>query len=186
MRPAAALCAAGALCAAVVAAVVGVMPAAAYAGDGVVSSFPVDGTALDSAPAEVRLTFGAAPDAAESHLAVYDSTEARLNSGPLRGSGKDGLRQAVRPAARGDVVVAYHVVLSDGTELAGQVRFSVGTGLAPARADNPVVARANAAVAGHRHGVDPIGATVLVVDGIVLAGAVILLFLRPARRPKLD
>jgi methionine-rich copper-binding protein CopC len=175
-----------ALSAAVIVAAVGLTPAAAYAGDGVVSSSPVDGTAIGSAPAEVRLTFDAPPDATDSHLAVYDSTEARLDSGPLRVSGRDELTQAVHPAARGDVVVAYHVVLSDGTELTGRVRFSVGTGLAPARDDNPAVAKANAAVAGHQHGVDPIGGTVLVIDGVVLAGAVVMLFLRPARRPKLD
>jgi len=166
-------------------ALVAATPSAARAADGLMSAEPADGSAL-SAPGEVRLTFTAAPDPAASHMAVYDSTRSRLNSGPLAVSGRDGLRQPVQAATRGDVVVAYHVTLVNGDELTGQVRFSVGTGVTPAQSGGSAANAATAAVAGHRHDVDPVSASALALGSIVLIGAVVLLVRPPVRRPELD
>ena len=78
--------------------------------------------------------------------------------------------------------MAYHVVFDDGTDAAGVLRFSVGTGTPPPALDAAARRADVAAVATHQHDVDPVGASLLVVDVAVLLGAVILLFRRPAPR----
>jgi copper resistance protein C len=161
---------------------VAAFPAPARAGGGLVSASPPDGTALTMAPAAVELTFTAPPDLAASHVGVWDAARTPLATGEPGRSGPDGLRQPLTAKASGVVTVAYHVVFVDGTDVVGVLRFSVGTGTPPPPLD-PAARRADvAAVTTHQHDVDPVGASLLVVDAVVLLGAVILLFRRPAPR----
>ena len=72
----------------------------------------------------------------------------------------------------GDYTVAFHVVFRDGSETTGARSFSVGTGVAPRPA-------AVDAALGHQHDIDPLSAVLLTVDLAVVAGAGLLLLLRP-------
>ena len=67
--------------------------------------------------------------------------------------------------APGDYAVTYHVVLDDGSNVVGGLRFSSGTGIPPALAGAPAGLGAEA---GHAHGIDPLGATLLVADLVVV------------------
>jgi hypothetical protein len=62
----------------------------------------------------------------------------------------------------------------DGAELAGALHFVVGS-TGPATNDAGVGSA-------HRHGVDPLGAALLVLDGVVALAAVVLLMRRPRTR----
>ena len=161
---------------------VAAFPAPARAGGGLVSTNPPDGAALAVAPSAVELTFTAPPDSTASHVGVWDAARTALATGEPSRSGSAGLRQTFTVKASGVVTVAYHVVLDDGTDVVGVLRFSVGTGAPPPVLD-PAARRADvAAVTVHQHDVDPVGASLLVVDVAVLLGAVLLLFRRPAPR----
>lgn len=137
----------------------------------VTSSSPADGAALTGPPTEVELTLSGSPDPAQSHVSVRDRAGSAVNTGQLGRVGGDRLRQPVAISSAGDFTVAYHVVLTDGQEVIGSMRFSVGTGQAPVGAA--------AADAPHAHGIDPVSAVVLVIDGAVLLGVLVMLFLRP-------
>jgi methionine-rich copper-binding protein CopC len=169
------------------AAVVVATPAPGRADDGaLVSAVPADGAAVADAPSAVRLTFNRAPDVARSHVGVADDTSALLGTGGLTLDGRS-LRQPVRSAARGTVVVAYHVEFADGTEVTGSIRFSVGTGVPPAPAAGEAQRAAeSAADAGHGHGIDTLSAVLLVVDLGVLLVVLALLMLRPRRHVEDD
>jgi methionine-rich copper-binding protein CopC len=147
--------------------------AAGCARDGTsTTASPADGAALAVAPRAVDLTFDRRPDPAQSHVTVVGSPSAPLDAGELTAAGPGTLRQPVKAAGKGTVVVGYHVVFDDGTEESGTVRFSVGTGEGPTTSAAPA----------HQHGVDPFGAALLVVDLAVLLGVVATLKLRPRRR----
>jgi methionine-rich copper-binding protein CopC len=145
----------------------------ANAGARVASISPGDGAVLAVAPAEVALALSGSPDVARSHVTVRDATGAVVNSGALTRVGYDRLRQPTASAAPGDFTVGYHVTFADGREVTGVVHFSVGTGRAPAGAGE----------APHEHGVDPFGAALLLLDGVVLLAAIVVLRLkaRPTR-----
>lgn len=170
---------------AVVALVVAVLsPATAAegaAGAAVTASDPVAQAVLTTAPREVTLTFSVTPDADRSHLAVVDERGRRVSSPDEPDRQGTSLTQAVTIDGSGTFTIVYHVSFTDGTELDGWRRFSVGTGRPPpppSRAER----EANAdLVTGHRHGVDPVSAVLLVVNALVVAGVVVLLRLtRPA------
>ncbi|WP_460846752.1 copper resistance protein CopC [Phytohabitans suffuscus] len=138
---------------------------------------PADGAALAAGPRSVDLTFDRRPDLAQSHIGVRDSASVSLDRGELTASGPRTVRQPIEAVGVGTVVVGYHVVFDDGSQTSGSVRFSVGTGTAPAAADG---AQLDASIHGG-HGVDPLGATLLVVDLAVLIGVLVMLKLRPRR-----
>jgi methionine-rich copper-binding protein CopC len=140
------------------------------------SATPGDGEVLARPPAEVELAFTAPFDPDLSHVDVQDTAGTNLNAGRLRQVAPDRLTQPVRATAAGDMTVAYHMVFADGGQLAGTLRFSAGAG---ARAGAAGGARAEPA---HEHGVDPLSAALLVIDGVVALGAVVLLLLRPSPR----
>jgi hypothetical protein len=94
------------------------------------------------------------------------------------------------------------VVFTDGQELTGTLRCSVGTRAAagPGAARRPLTvdaatdadaaakaeAAGNAEAAGgsaHQHGVDPVSAALLAVDGVVALAVVVLLLRRPRPQP---
>ncbi|MET8092231.1 copper resistance CopC family protein [Micromonospora sp. NPDC005220] len=151
---------------------------AARADSGVVSSVPANGAVLTSAPAVVELVFTGRPVAVASHVAVRDVAGRSLSVGELRPSGDRALVQTVRGAERGDVSVTYHVVLADAGERTGTLWFSVGTGVRPARLSEQ---GGGAAAPPHEHGIDPLSAVLLLVNAVVLFGAIAMLVLRPRR-----
>lgn len=171
-----------ALLAAAVAAVVGLCPAAAWARGTAVVSDPPDNAALSTAPASVTLTGQSAPDPAASHVSLWDATGRPLDTGaPLTAHGNSLSRRVTIPGS-GDYTVTYHLVFADGSDAVGAVHFSVGTGTPPS-APSPAAEAAEAAAGAHQHtGVDPLGGSLLIVDVVVLAGALLLLATRPRTR----
>ncbi|WP_213451358.1 copper resistance CopC family protein [Rhizomonospora bruguierae] len=153
-------------------------PGAGYAAERLTAARPADGAALATAPTEVVLTFSRAPDRQLSHISVRDSAGQEVGSGEPARSGADGLRVEVSIRSPGDYTVAYHVVLDNGSDVTGALRFSSGTGIPPAPMGKAESARVTAG--GHAHGVDPIGATLLLVDlAVVVFVGVLLLRRRP-------
>jgi methionine-rich copper-binding protein CopC len=168
------------------------------------STDPADGAALVRAPSGVELSFTAAPDPDLSHVSVRDGSGTALDAGRLRLVQPERLRQPIHgtaapPDGPVDVTVSYHVIFTDGRELAGTLRFSVGTRSAAspgaAREPSTVDATTDAATADaagkaevaagsvHQHGVDPVSAALLAIDGIVALAVVVLLLRRPPPRP---
>ncbi|AVT32362.1 hypothetical protein C6361_26145 [Plantactinospora sp. BC1] len=147
-------------------------PAAAGVPGTLVASDPPDQAVLTAGPPGVRLTFSGPPVEAGSHVSVLDGDGSTLTTGPLVVRPGRAVWQPIAVDAPGDVVVAYHVELSSGGAASGILRFSVGTGELPA----PL--RAAIPTGDHGHGVDPISAFLLVVDGLVALGVLALLWLR--------
>ncbi|GAA2704357.1 copper resistance CopC family protein [Micromonospora olivasterospora] len=146
-----------------------------------VSATPADGALLATAPGTVGLEFSRPVDPGQAHLSVAPAGGGRVLSGPPRA---DGARvTAPLPGApAGAYLVAYHVVLADGTSLTGSHRFTVSPagGADPA----PRAAPPDAGSAGHEHGVvDP--ATVVVVALDALAVAVVVPLARRRSRERL-
>lgn len=143
-------------------------------------SEPADGAVLPAAPASVELDFTAAPDPVLSHISVRDDHGREVNTGePVRDSGHS-LRQSISAKGAGDYSVAFHVQFADGSELTGARFFSAGTGVPPRAGE---AERAAAAAATHQHGVDPAGATLLVIDLVVGLVVAVLLMRRPRNAP---
>ncbi|MGK5671641.1 copper resistance CopC family protein [Micromonospora sp. URMC 106] len=141
----------------------------------VVSVHPADGAVLADAPSAVRIRVDGRPDVSRSHISAYDADRSLLNRGALTAAGPDGLTQAIAVTAAGEVAVAYHVVTADGRDTSGVARFTVGAaGGAPAPPPEP-------AAPAHAHGVDPVGAALLAVDGLVLLAVLVLLARRRSR-----
>jgi methionine-rich copper-binding protein CopC len=175
---------------------------------GLTSTDPADGATLVQAPSGVELSFTAAPDPDLSHVSVRDGSGTALNAGRLRLVQPERLRQPIHGTAAPsdgsvDVTVSYHVVFTDGRELAGTLRCTVGSRAAagpgaargpstvdPATDADAAAAKAEAAgnaevAAGsaHQHGVDPVSAALLAVDGVVALAVVVLLLRRPPPQP---
>lgn len=149
-----------------------------------VSANPPDGAILATPPATVVLRFSAALDLASSHLTILTAAGASTVDGAAGQPDPETIAQPVRIAASGELTVAYHVILVDGTSVTVAYRFSVGTGASPATLDAAARQAATSSVAQHGHQIDPIGATMLVIDGVVLVVVILLLRLRPHdRRP---
>ncbi|MFD6754543.1 copper resistance protein CopC [Micromonospora gifhornensis] len=145
----------------------------------VLSVDPGDGAALAAAPDAVTLRLSTGADSVLSHVTVRDNAGNAVNDGRVRTDGKTGLRQPVRLTGPGDYSVAYHITFSNGQDATGILRFSVGTGVPPqgiVDVPDPILDDAD-----HAHGIDPLGATLLVIDGLVLVVVLALLLRRPAR-----
>jgi methionine-rich copper-binding protein CopC len=141
----------------------------------VASMTPADGTVLTQAPAEVDLSFSAEVNSDLSHVDVRDESGAAVVAGRPRLVRPNVLRQPVRVTAAGEVTVVYHVTLVDGTELIDSLHFSVGASGAPSSVGD-------AAGAPHAHGVDPLSAALLALDGLVALAVIVLLARRPRPR----
>jgi len=142
----------------------------------VAASTPADGATLATAPSEVELTFTA--PVRECHVSARDAAGTMVSLGEPRFDGGNLVRQPVLITAPGEVTVFYHARFEDGGELAGTMRFGVGTAAGTAGGTGPSPPDLDA----HRHDVDPLSAVLLVLDGAVAAGAVVLLVLRRPRR----
>ncbi|MGC5031223.1 copper resistance CopC family protein [Micromonospora sp. DT229] len=140
---------------------------------------PGDGAALSSAPEAVTLRLSIGADAVLSHVTVRDRAGNPVNDGRVRTDGKTGLRQPIQLTGTGDYSIAYHITFTNGQDATGILRFSVGTGVPPqglTEVPDPILDEAD-----HAHGIDPVGATLLVLDGLVLLVVLALLLRRPAR-----
>ncbi|MCW3818935.1 copper resistance protein CopC [Micromonospora sp. DR5-3] len=138
-------------------------------------SNPADGAALAAAPRQVTLTFTREPVAEASQVSVLsgDGRPVSESAQPVRAG--LSLTQPVGIARAGDFTIVYSVKFADGGHEQGTRRFRVLTDPAPGGTD---------AHAGHTaHDVDPVSATLLVVDGLVVLVVVFLLILR---RPGAD
>jgi methionine-rich copper-binding protein CopC len=136
------------------------------------TSNPTDGAALAAAPAQVTLTFGREPVAGESHVTVLagDGRPVAEPARPVRAG--LSLSQPVGIDQAGDYTIVYRVVFAGGGQEQGTRRFSVTT----ADTATGTVTDPHAAHTGH--GVDPVGATLLVIDGLVVLVVVFLLMIR--------
>ncbi|UQU67741.1 copper resistance protein CopC [Couchioplanes caeruleus] len=153
------------LAAGAAAALLALLPSPARAGGpSVVGTDPPDGAALAAAPARVRVIGSAAPDPARSHLTVRDPRGRTVGPDTTPEAAGYELSRPVRLTGTGVFTMVFHVAFTDGRDAAGEIRFSVGTGVAP-----PAVRRAAAAAAGHDHGPDPLSAGLLLLDGAVVA-----------------
>jgi len=149
-----------------------ILPHWAYAAGRLVSSVPTPDAVLAAAPSAVELSFSGPVNAGLSHVSVFDSAGVQLNAAGVVNSDAATLRQEIARPRNGVVTVAYHAVLRDGSQAKGVIRFSVGTGEPPAPGAPAL------GLPSHDHGVDPVGASLLVVDAVVLVGAVLLLMMR--------
>jgi methionine-rich copper-binding protein CopC len=140
----------------------------------IASTAPADGAVVAEAPREVDLSFTGAVNPDLSHVDVRDASGAAVTTGRPRLVRPEVLRQPVDIAAAGGVTVTYHVTLVDGGQLVGTVRFTVGPAGAAATPGPPPPGSP------HPHGIDPVGATLLALDGLVALVVVVLL----ARRPR--
>ena len=147
-----------------------------------VASSPAAGAELSALPGGVELTWSAPADVRLSHVVVQDSDGREVPAGELRAGPDNVLHLPITEDTGGLFTLGYHVVGTDGAEAAGSLRFSVDAGPVPA---GPVPAGPAPAVDTHRHGgVDPASAVLLLINFAVVAGAVIMLLLRPRpRRP---
>lgn len=138
-------------------------PASAHAV--LVSSSPVDGARVDTAPTSVTLTFDEAVQPVRSDEVVLSTTGERVNTGELHQS-SDGrtLVLALRPGLpHGTYTAVWRVVSADTHVLSGSITFGVGVdpSAAPAAADEQ-----------HTGALD---VTADVAQGLVYAGMILLL-----------
>ncbi|MFI5845728.1 copper resistance protein CopC [Catenuloplanes sp. NPDC051500] len=150
-------------------------PPPAHADDrAVVATTPADGAALAAPPATLVLRTGGWPDPDLSHVTVQSDAGTTVDAGDMRVDSPRSLLLPIRLSGPGTFTAVYHVELRDGREGSGVVRFSVGTGIAPPTPSVPA-----GATGGHEHGIDGLSAVLLTVDLLVLAGALLMLVLRP-------
>ncbi|GIJ28441.1 hypothetical protein Vqi01_36030 [Micromonospora qiuiae] len=138
---------------------------------------PADGAVLPDQPTTVRIRVAGEPDPGRSHIVVYDADGIRLNVGSVVLDADDGLRQHIAVTRPGQLAVAYHVVTANGGTVSGIARFTVGSSDAAA----PAAPADTTDDAAHTHGVDPMGAALLALDGLVLLVVVVLLLRRRTR-----
>ncbi len=154
---------------------------AAGAEPGLTAAAPAAGAVLDTAPAEVGLTFADDVQPELSHVTVLNAAGINIVEGEYQLPEPQRISMPVRIVAPGDYTVAYHVTFPDGTQVTGAHRFSVGTGVAPAPLDAAARLAVTEEVTEHAHTIDPLSAWLIVIDGVVLLGVLVLLLLR---RPK--
>jgi methionine-rich copper-binding protein CopC len=141
-----------------------------------VTSDPADGAVVDVPPASVRVGFTGLVHPAESHLTVTRRADGATVSQAAATLDGQTLTVPVGLDRPGDYLLGYHVRLADGSQVSGVSRFRV-TGTGPARGTVPATGPAGA----HAHGADdPVSRGLLVLDLLLIAGAVTIL-LRPAR-----
>jgi methionine-rich copper-binding protein CopC len=145
---------------------------------GLVESSPAAGAALRSAPGQIALAFDGVPDMALSHISVLADVGAAVHAGDPRRGPAGTLIQPVSIDRPGNFTIAYHVEFTGGGESTGSLRFSVGTGVAPPAPDRSARRATAEALTVHEHGVDPLSAGLLLVNGAVVLVVLGLLYLR--------
>jgi len=134
---------------------------------------PSAGAQLSVAPQDVSVQFAGHFEPAEYHMSVVSANGTAVGCGPVVLS-TQMIKTAVQISTPGTYRVAYHVLLADGRELAGESAFTVANGRSgPCEAAAPQ--------ADHVHGDDPLSVVLtLIAVGSIFALAVIVL-----RRPRL-
>ncbi|MEV8136652.1 copper resistance CopC family protein [Microbacterium aurantiacum] len=109
-------------------------PAAAH--DELVGSDPAAGSAVETLPATLTLSFSAeiAPDEGASEIQVTDAAGTTLNDGAPVVEGAT-LSQALAGTTSGEVTVLWKVVSSDGHPISGELSFIVTAPPAPSPTD---------------------------------------------------
>ncbi|AEB46038.1 MULTISPECIES: copper resistance protein CopC [Micromonospora] len=167
-----------------VAAALAATPGVGLAAGDLTATDPPDGAALDAPPSAVTLTFSRRPDVDESHVSVRNDAGQDRTAGALAGDDGNSLRMPVALKPGGDYTIAFHVVFADGSDLTGIKRFSVGTGAPPAPLSAEVAQRTRESVQQRHsgHGPDWIRSSMLMLNGLVLVGVVVLLVVRRPRK----
>ncbi|MBI4939335.1 MAG: copper resistance protein CopC [Actinobacteria bacterium] len=142
----------GALCAAVATAlsavllgaalVAGAAPAAA-ASPTLVSSSPAAKARLSSWPDAVTLTFSERVAKGTALVRVDGPGGVVSSTGRTATDGRTVTQPLAQKAGKGEYVVRWTVVLQDGTQLAGTIPYTYGTGAKPATQSRTVVAAEN-------------------------------------------
>jgi hypothetical protein len=132
----------------------------------------VSSTQLVRAPSGVEPSFTAAPDPDLSHVSVRDGPGSALDAGRLRLVQPERLRCSVGIRAAADPGAAREPSTVDPATDADDAAKADAAG-------NAEVAAGSA----HQHGVDPVSAALLVIDGVVALAVVVLLLRRPPPQP---
>jgi methionine-rich copper-binding protein CopC len=135
------------------------------------ASVPADDAVLPAMPAEVTVTFGREPVAAGSHLSVLDPDGSRINLAGMPAVEGRTISQPTSSHRTGVFAIVYHVVFADGGREGGLRHFTVDPAAGPHSGD----AHAHGPQQAHGHSVDPFSAVLLIADGVVALGAVVLL-----------
>ncbi|WP_020674146.1 copper resistance CopC family protein [Amycolatopsis nigrescens] len=103
----------------------------AFAHTKLTSSDPAEGATLAGAPAEIRLTFGAAVTLPEGAIKVSGPENAQWKIGAPEVAGTV-VTAPVQPAGpAGQYTVDYRVLAEDGDAVTGKIRFTLSTGASP-------------------------------------------------------
>ncbi|GAA1183154.1 methionine-rich copper-binding protein CopC [Kitasatospora gansuensis] len=137
---------------------------------------PADGSAVQTAPGEVVLTFGGDQGIEAVFLRVAAEGGQEVNRGPARVDGRRVLAP-VRITGPGTYLTTYRLTLTGGGEVSGVTAFSVGPpGSAPAAAQEE-------SSPGHEHGFEgPMNVALLALDAVLVVGSLLLVLRRPRRR----
>ncbi|SCL34386.1 hypothetical protein GA0070616_4956 [Micromonospora nigra] len=149
---------------------------------------PADGAVLSAPPTEYALRFSGAVAPREVHVSVgpADGGPATMAGEPRR----DGDRIVVplTVSAPGGYLVAYHLLLLDGTEISGIDRFTVAPpgGATTSGVDAPAPPSDDAppsdAAGGHAHAAtDPFSLVLLGLNLVLIVVAIAILLRRPGR-----
>ncbi len=112
---------------ALAAGLIGLSASAATAHAVLERTFPVDGSVVDSTPAEVRLEFSEAVNAPPGAIRVYDASGNRIDSGVVSSDGPETVLTAMGDSqSHGTHIVTWRVVSADGHPIKGAFVFSVG------------------------------------------------------------
>ncbi|GAA3300838.1 hypothetical protein GCM10020295_42570 [Streptomyces cinereospinus] len=103
----------------------GAAPASAHAA--LTGSDPRQGAVVDTAPAQVSLTFSEAVSLSDDSLQVLDPKGERAQTGEARAVGGTTYAVKLRPGlSDGTYTVAYQVVSADSHPVSGAYTFSIG------------------------------------------------------------
>jgi methionine-rich copper-binding protein CopC len=142
------------------------------------ASVPADDAVLPAMPASVRVTFDREPVAAGSYLSVLDPDGSRITLSSTPAVEGHTISQPTSSRRTGVFAIVYHVVFTDGGREGGLRHFTVDPAAPPSGGTH-----AHGPGQSHGHSVDPLSAALLVADGLVVLGAVVLLMFR-RRHPR--
>ncbi len=158
----------------------GSAPAAAHAV--LEKTTPADGSALQTAPASVSLTFDEAPQAKFSAIHVTGPDGQRKDSGPVTLAGGVVSEQLAGSRPAGRYVVDWRVVSDDGHPVSGQFSFTARAAAPDVVAENGGASHVNASGPGSSN---TAGIIIAVVAGVIVVGGLLALLVRRRRRPAL-
>ena len=119
---------------------VGAAGSARAAAPTLVSSSPAAKARLDAWPDAVTLTFSEKVADGTALVRVDGPDGAVASSGRATSDGRTVTQRLADKAAKGEYALRWTVVLVDGTQLAGTVPFTFGTGAKPSGQNRTVVA----------------------------------------------